>query len=60
MAELNDNAIEFFSDSKTAWVTFSKKKFVNKIRKYAEERSDVEIISDNKIQIVNYSNRNLN
>lgn len=47
MSDFDDNVIEFFSNSKTASVTFSQKKWINKIKKYAEKHSDVEIIAEN-------------
>ena len=49
MDRLNENLIEWITGSKTATVTFSQKKFVNRVRKLAEKHPDmVEITAENE------------
>lgn len=45
---MNENVIEWLSGSDTVLVTFSQKKYVNKIKKLAETREDVVIKTENK------------
>ena len=45
---MNENVIEWLSGSDTVLVTFSQKKYVNKVKKLAETREDVVIESENK------------
>ena len=47
MSELHDNVIEFFSEEKTATLSLHKKKYVNKVKKYAESRPDAVAIVEN-------------
>ena len=43
-----DNAFEWFTGDKVAVVTFSQKKWVNKLKKYAEEYPDeVQVVVEN-------------
>ena len=42
-----DNSFEWLTGSKIATVTFSQQKWVNKILKYSETHSDVEIMYQN-------------
>ena len=49
MDRLNENLIEWITGSKTATVTFSQKKFVNRVRKLTEKHPDmVEITAENE------------
>lgn len=45
---MNENVIEWLTGSDTVLVTFSQKKYVNKIKKLAETREDVVIKTENK------------
>jgi adenylate kinase family enzyme len=45
---MNENVIEWLTGSDTVLVTFSQKKYVNKIKKLAETREDVVIETENK------------
>jgi len=42
-----DNVFEWYTGEKMATVTFSQKKWVNKLKKYAENDKDIEIIAEN-------------
>ena len=45
----NENVIEFMRNQKTMTVTFSQKRFVNKVRKMAEKYPDeIQIIEENE------------
>lgn len=44
---MRDNVIEWLDGQQTVTVTFYQKKFVNRIKKLAESRNDVEIIAEN-------------
>lgn len=47
MKELHDNVIEFFSEEKTATLSLHSKKYIKRIKKIAEGRSEeVEIIEN--------------
>ena len=49
MDRLNENLIEWITGSKTATVTASQKKYVNRIRKLAEKHPEiVEITAENE------------
>ena len=48
MLESKENAIEFLYGDKTATCTFCSPKFVNKIKKYSENREDCKIVAENK------------
>lgn len=41
-----DNVLEWYTGERRVTVTFSQKKWANKLRKFAKDFSDVEIISD--------------
>jgi adenylate kinase family enzyme len=45
---MNENVIEWLTGNDTVLVTFSQKKYVNKIKKLAETREDVVIETENK------------
>ena len=49
MAELQDNAIEWLTGQKMCTVSFSQKKFLNRMKKIKNDRPDeVEIIAENE------------
>ena len=49
MDRLTENLIEWITGSKTATVTFSQKKYVNRIKRLAEKHPDViEIVAENE------------
>lgn len=47
MAELQENAIEWFSGNKLACITLSQKKYINKVLRLAEETDQVNIVARN-------------
>ena len=46
--DLSENNIEWYTGDKTVTLSFSQKKYVNKIKKYAEKNSDVKIMAENE------------
>lgn len=49
MDRLTENLIEWITGSKTATVTFSQKKYVNRIKRLAEKHPDaIEIVAENE------------
>ena len=49
MDRLKENLIEWITGSKTATVTFSQKKYVNRIKRLAEKHPDtIEIVAENE------------
>lgn len=48
MADLNENAIEFYSGDKTATVSFSQGRYINKIKKLAKGNpEECKIVAEN-------------
>ena len=47
MAELNENVIEWFDGDDTIAVTLHQKRFVNRVRKLAEQSENVVILAEN-------------
>jgi len=48
MAELQENNIEWYTGDATATVSFTQRKWVNKMKKYADEYDEVEIAAENE------------
>lgn len=48
MAEIQENAIEWYSGDDRVCVTFTQKKFVNKVLRYAKTHEEIEIVADNE------------
>lgn len=48
MAELQENNIEWYTGDATATVSFTQRKWVNKMKKYANEYDEVEIAAENE------------
>jgi len=42
-----DNVFEWYTGEQTATVTFSQKKWVTKLKKYAQNNSDISIVAEN-------------
>lgn len=47
MAELSENNIEWYTGESTVTLSFSQKRWINKIKKYAKSNSDVEVLAEN-------------
>ncbi len=47
MAELQENNIEWYTGNVMATASFTQKKWVNRLKRYAEEHDDVEITAEN-------------
>lgn len=45
---MKENNIEWLNGQQTVTVTLSQGKFINKVKKLAEQREDVEIVAENK------------
>lgn len=45
--DIKENAIEWYTGSKTATVTFTQKKFINRIRRLQNAGEHVEIVAEN-------------
>ena len=48
MSEFHENNIEWYTGDNTATASFSQAKFINKFKKIAEERDDVQVVAQNK------------
>lgn len=49
--DFNENVIEFIEHEKTAYVTFSEEKFINRIKKVAERNPECKILEKTKSHI---------
>ena len=43
-----DNSFEWYTGEKTASITFSQRKYVNKLKRYAKEYPEIKILEENE------------
>ena len=48
MAVLSENNIEWYTGDNTVTLSFSQKRFVNKIKKYSDKYPEIEIVAENE------------
>lgn len=48
MAEISENNIEWYTGDDTVTLSFSQKKYASKVLRYANSRSDVQIVAQNE------------
>ena len=48
MAELRENVIEWIDGMDTVSVTFTQRKYINKIKKLAQKHDEVDIVKENE------------